>query len=129
MEIIVLSSIVTILFIVFGVVVYKELSKAELKVGSAENSPRAQLIKFVGSIFDQTDYKNSKPETKELILTNIGKTISDMEDDGVYFPDEVKEQLKKRREELNCEYSGLPSVKSYEEETIQKFHELSKGLH
>jgi hypothetical protein len=42
------------------------------------------------------------------------RTISDMESDGVYFPENIKEELKKQREELLCEYSGLPSVKAYE---------------
>jgi hypothetical protein len=42
------------------------------------------------------------------------RTISDMEDDGVYFPESIKNELEKKREELYCEYSNLPSVKSYE---------------
>jgi hypothetical protein len=33
-----------------------------------------------------------------------------MESDGMYFSEEVKEKLQKEREELFCEYSGLPSV-------------------
>jgi hypothetical protein len=37
-----------------------------------------------------------------------------MENDGVYFSEAIKDELKKQREELNCEYSGLPSVKSYD---------------
>ncbi len=37
-----------------------------------------------------------------------------MESDGIYFPEEVKEELRKHREELHCEYSGLPSVKAYQ---------------
>jgi hypothetical protein len=40
--------------------------------------------------------------------------LSDMESDGVYFPEEVKIKLKEHREESICEYSGLPSVKFYE---------------
>ena len=31
----------------------------------------------------------------------------------MYFSDEVKQKLEKEREELFCEYSGLPSPKSY----------------
>jgi len=37
-----------------------------------------------------------------------------MESDGMYFPKEIKEKLEKEREELFCEYSGLPSVKAYQ---------------
>jgi len=40
--------------------------------------------------------------------------LSDMESDGVYFPEEIKIKLKELKEELTCEYSGLPSVKFYE---------------
>jgi hypothetical protein len=36
-----------------------------------------------------------------------------MESDGIYFPEEVKEELRRQRNEM-CEYSGLPSVKSYQ---------------
>ncbi len=39
-----------------------------------------------------------------------------MESDGVYFSEDVKQELEKKREEMMCEYSGLPSVKSYEVE-------------
>ena len=42
------------------------------------------------------------------------KTISDMESDGVYFPEEIKDKLQEYREEMHCEYSGLPSPKAYE---------------
>jgi hypothetical protein len=41
------------------------------------------------------------------------KQLSDMESDGVYFPDNVKILLEKKREERLCEYSGLPSPKAY----------------
>ena len=114
MDIIILSSIVSFLFIYFIVACYKELSKAETEPQSFDNGPRAQMIRFVGSIFDQSDYKASTPEVKKSIIKNMQRTISDMESDGVYFPDEVKEELEKRREELICEYSGLPGVSTYE---------------
>ena len=58
LDIIVLSSIVTVLFVVFLYAVSKELSKPE---GSYEltddNGPRTRMIRKVGSIFD------SVPET------------------------------------------------------------------
>ena len=52
--------------------------------------------------------------TKKKVLKRIDRTISDMESDGMYFSPFVKEELKKQREELYCNYSDLPSVKSYE---------------
>ena len=38
-----------------------------------------------------------------------------MESDGVYFPEEIKDKLQEYREEMHCEYSGLPSPKAYED--------------
>ena len=43
-----------------------------------------------------------------------------MESDGIYFSEEAKEELRKQREESYCEYSGLPSPKSYEVNKIIK---------
>lgn len=40
--------------------------------------------------------------------------LADMESNGVYFSEEIKEELEKQREEMYCEYSGLLSVKAYE---------------
>jgi hypothetical protein len=40
--------------------------------------------------------------------------LADMESNGTYFSEDVKEELEKQREELYCEYSGLLSVKAYE---------------
>jgi hypothetical protein len=40
--------------------------------------------------------------------------LADMESNGIYFSEEIKEELEKQREELYCEYSGLLSVKAYE---------------
>lgn len=53
---------------------------------------------------------------KESKVKYIGAKlyIADMETDGVYFSQYVKEELEKQREEMYCEYSGLLSVKAYE---------------
>jgi hypothetical protein len=40
--------------------------------------------------------------------------LTDMESNGMYFSEDVKQELEKQREELYCEYSGLLSVKAYE---------------
>ena len=109
MEIVILTSIVVTLFIVFGITVYRELDK-EYDPRTKEMGPRANMVNFIGKLFDE------KQTTKEqqTILKAMTRTISDMEGDGVYFPDSVKDELEKKREELYCEYSNLPSVKSYE---------------
>ncbi len=87
MEIITLTLIVVALFIVFGVVTYKEFSKQSRKLTSSE---------------------------MKIIHTIMYRTISDMESEGIYFSDEVREKLKEQKEELICHYSGLPSVQSWE---------------
>ena len=79
MEILILTSIVIISFIVFGVVTYKEFTKVGKKLTFNE---------------------------REIIYNAMNKTISDMESDGVYFSEEIKE-------ELICHYSGLQSVQSW----------------
>jgi hypothetical protein len=109
MEIVILTSIVVTLFIVFGITVYRELDK-EYDPRTKETGPRANMVNFIGRLFDD------KQTTKEqqTLLNAMTRTISDMEGDGVYFPDSVKNELEKKREELYCEYSNLPSVKSYE---------------
>ena len=109
MEIVILSSIVVTLFIVFGITVYRELDK-EYTPPVKEIGPRANMVNFMGRLFD--DKQTIKEQ--ETILKAMTRTISDMEGDGVYFPESVKEELEKKREELYCEYSNLPSVKSYE---------------
>ena len=113
LDIIILTSVLVSLFLVFIISVYRELKIVDKNPYKyqKEGGPRVQLINFVGSLFDD---QSIPKEEKKLIYKAMNKTISDMESDGLYFPEDVKEELKKRREELNCEYSGLPSVKSYE---------------
>ncbi len=60
------------------------------------------------------DYILMSNTKKTAAPEKIQRTLSDMESDGVYFSQDVKEKLKKDREELFCEYSGLPSVKAYQ---------------
>ena len=108
MEIVILSSIVVTLFIVFGITVYREINNP-YKPTIKEMGPRANMVNFIGGLFD--DKQTIKEQ--ETLLKAMTRTISDMEGDGVYFPDSVKEELEKKREELYCEYSNLPSVKSY----------------
>ena len=109
MEVLILTSIVVTLFIVFGIATYREINK-EYTPSVKEMGPRANMVNFMGRLFD--DKQTIKEQ--ETLLKAMTRTISDMEGDGVYFPDSVKEELEKKREELYCEYSNLPSVKSYE---------------
>ncbi len=116
MEIIFLTSVVVTLFVVFGIATYREFSimSRDGYTHTKERGPRAGLVNFVGRLFDEESNKKLSPKQKELIYKAMNRTIADMESDGIYFSEDVKDELRRQREELNCEYSGLPSVKAYE---------------
>lgn len=114
-DIIILTSIVAIAFVVFIVTSIREFIKMEFNEyqynPNQKKYGRDALFDLLEKLFnDDTISKDSK---KEIIKT-LERNISDMETDGVRFSDNVKEKLEKDREELYCEYSGLPSVKSYD---------------
>ncbi len=79
-DIIILTVIVSLLFLVFIIATYRELASAEIKNKrfGKESGPRAEMIRFVGSIF--TDERIETKDKKEL-LNIIKKTLSDMEED------------------------------------------------
>jgi hypothetical protein len=115
LDIIILTSIVSTLFIVFGIVMYKEFKNASDQSDDLyDNGPRANMIRFIGSIFDSEVTSKMTKKEKVAVYKAVKRTISDMESDGIYFPEDVKQKLEKQREEMMCEYSGLPSVKAYE---------------
>ncbi len=117
MDIIILSCIIVTLFVVFIVATYREMMhmvKTPYKY-EKERGPRADMVNFLGRLFDdETSSKKMTLKQKDLLYKAIDRTVSDMESDGVYFPEDVKQELEKKREEMMCEYSGLPSVKAYE---------------
>ncbi len=113
-DIIVLTSIIATLFIVFGVTVYKEfnvMESTEYK-HTKESGPRAGLVNFVGNLASN---KSLSKDERKIVYNAMQRNIADMESDGVYFDESIKEIMKKERDELHCEYSGLPSPKAYEE--------------
>ncbi len=113
MEIILLTAIVVTLFVVFGIAVYREfkvMEETEYKY-TKESGPRAGLVNFVGNLASN---KSLSKKERKIVYKAMRRNIADMESDGVYFDEDVKEILRKQREELHCEYSGLPSVKAYE---------------
>lgn len=115
LDIIVLTTIVATLFLVFFIAIYREFSRMD-KDGysydpNAKKYGRDALFVFASKLFeDETVAK----EEKKVVYRAMFRTIADMESDGVHFPEDIKRELIKQREELTCEYSGLPSVKSYE---------------
>jgi hypothetical protein len=130
MDIIVLTSIVVTLFLVFGIATYREMmhmAKTPYKY-EKERGPRADMVNFVGRLFDnEVSSKKMTFKQKDLVYKAVNRTISDMESDGVYFPIEVKEELKRQKEELYCEYSGLPSVMAYGDKEEEENNEFLIG--
>ncbi len=121
-EIVLLTSIVVTLFVVFAIAIYREfsvMSKTDY-VQTKESGPRAGLVNFMGRLFDEESNKKLTPKQKDMIYKAMNRTIADMESDGIYFSEDVKEELAKQREELHCEYSGLPSVKAYDVNAVIK---------
>jgi hypothetical protein len=115
LDIIILTTIVSTLFVVFFILMYKEISKMEKEEytykPNVKRYGRDKVYDLLERLFD--DDLTPKSQKVKLFKT-IDRTISDMESDGMYFSEEVKEKLEQEREELFCEYSGLPSPKAYE---------------
>jgi hypothetical protein len=109
MEIIILTTIICTLFVVFifGPLLYAHNLR---KPRTVSGDTKVNLIKLVNSL--PSDKSVSRKNKKKMVKVII-RTMLDMESDGIYFPEEVKEELRRQRNEM-CEYSGLPSVKSYE---------------
>jgi hypothetical protein len=119
LDIYILTSIIATLFIVFFIAIYKEFSRMS-KDGYQYNPNgkmygRDALFVLASKLFE--DEKITKKE-KKVIYKAMYRTMADMESDGVHFPEDIKKELVKQREELICEYSGLPSLKVYE--SLQK---------
>jgi hypothetical protein len=115
LEILILSAIVTVAFLVFIITSIREFMRMEFNEyqynPNEKKYGRDALFNLLEKLFeDETIGKDNKKE----ILGALKRTISDMESDGIYFSEDIKSELQKQRDELYCEYSGLPSPKSYE---------------
>jgi hypothetical protein len=115
LDIYILTSIVATLFIVFGIAIYREFRKMEKEEyrynPNAKRYGRDALFDIAAKLFE--DETLSKKDKKKIYKA-MDRTIADMESNGMYFPEDVKNKLKQHRDELHCEYSGLPSPKSYD---------------
>lgn len=116
LDVIILSSVAAIGFVVFIVACFKEFSKME-KEGYVHDTNqkrfgRDAIYDVMERLFDD---KSATKEDRTKLLKTLDRTIADMEYNGVYFPEEVKQKLQQEKVDLFCEYSGLPSVKAYEE--------------
>lgn len=119
LDIIILTTIVSTLFAVFFILMYKEFSKMEREEYTykpdVKRYGRDRVYDLLERLFD--DDLTPKSQKVKMFKT-IDRTIADMESDGMYFSKDIKEKLEKEREELFCEYSGLPSPKAYNNDQI-----------
>ncbi len=111
LDIIILTSMLSILFIVFGVFSYREISKIDFNSFKNNEGTKVSFIKIMSEMFGKKSIPN---EEKEIIYKAIQRTISDMESEGLYFPEEVKEKLRQYRGELTHDDSEIIYGKSYE---------------
>jgi hypothetical protein len=90
MDIILLTAVISTLFIVFIIAVYREFAvmESEIYVYQKEAGPRAGLVNFVGNLAAN---KSLTPEEKKVIYQAMHRNIADMESDGVYFDNSLKE--------------------------------------
>lgn len=114
-DVVILTSIIATAFLVFIVATYREFVHMANNPLSyqrrTDGGPRVALVNFMSRIF--SDEKITKKE-KKVIYRAMYRNMADMEMDGVYFPEDIKKEIIKQKEELHCEYSGLPSPKFYE---------------
>lgn len=121
LDVIILSLIAATGFIIFIVGCFREFEKMakEPYIPRTANSKvygRDALFVIVERLLSDKDISVKE---KKRIYTAMDRTIADMESDGVYFDETIKEQLKKQSEETFCEYSGLPSPKWYNTKQVQ----------
>ena len=115
LDIYILTSVVATLFIVFIVGTYRELMKVE-KEGwkydpNAKKYGRDALFVLAAKLFD--DEKVPKQD-KEVIYKAVNRTIADMESDGVYFDETVKEIIREKIDELKNEETKIGAKKADE---------------
>lgn len=107
LDIILLSSIIATLFIVFMIAVYREFNVMDEEVYTfqKESGPRAGLVNFIGNLAVN---KTLTPEEKKVIYQAMHRNIADMESDGVYFDESLKIIVADQMDELGAELVTKP---------------------
>jgi hypothetical protein len=98
-DVIILTAIIVTLFIVFIIAVYREFGVMENDTYTyqKESGPRAGLVNFVGNLVANKSMTDSE---RESIYKAMNRNIADMESDGVYFDEVVKEMIHEKIAEL-----------------------------
>lgn len=111
MDIILLTAVISTLFIVFIIAVYREFSvmENETYVYQKESGPRAGLVNFIGNLAVN---KSLTSEEKKVIYKAMHRNIADMESDGVYFDNSFKDIVQDQMEVLGKdEQKPVPRAK------------------
>jgi Zn-dependent oligopeptidase len=96
LDVILLTTVVVIAFVIFIVTSVQEFSKMEdkpYKFEKASGFNRAVLFNLLSSLFDEEEFPE---KNREKFKNTLKRTIADMETDGVYFDKEAKESLKEK---------------------------------
>ncbi len=96
MDILVLTIIISLLFVVFalGPIFFQEFNIAK------RESPEINFNQFIKKYFlEGKDVSKMEPKEVKNLYQKISSTIADMESNGVYFPEEVKKELEKIQKE------------------------------
>lgn len=82
LDLIILTTIVVILFMVFILATFKEMQEDAKKpfAGGKERGPRADMMEFIGSIFSE---KNIEPGEKKELLQIIKKKLENIENNDI----------------------------------------------
>lgn len=115
LDIILLTAVVAVAFLVFIFSSLKEFTKMETETYSDSKSKpaygRDALYDLLQKLFDDESIPKAD---KKTALKTIGRTMSDMESDGLYFPEEIKEKLAKDGIPLPVGKSETPSTEDGE---------------
>lgn len=114
LDIILLTALVAIAFIAFIATTLKEFSIMESETYTYDknktNYGRDALFDMLQKAFE--DETVPQKERKALLQT-IDKSMADMETDGIYFSEEIKEKLKlKLAEKIGLLPTSLPNLET-----------------
>lgn len=111
-EIVILTCVVSTLFVIF---IFGPLFYAQA-VKDIPHEDRSKIGLYIIKTIDRMGKdKTMSLREKKKTFKGIRRTMADMETDGVYFPEYIKEEIKQKEVEI-CQYSGLPTVNSYEKD-------------